>query len=95
MITENWSNENARQLRDFLETPTGQFLLDTMRQSIGVPADGSDQGRTLVSAGEIRGRAQMLNWLLAHRQSVVQAAEKPSVAYPDLDDESHWEPAHT
>jgi len=89
MTTENWSNENARQTRAFLDTPTGQFLLDTLRMSIGMPTDGTDQGRTLVSAGEIRGRAQMLNLLLAHRQAPDQVAEKAE-EYPSLDDDSKW-----
>ena len=85
----DWTAEQARQTRAFLDTPTGQEILGNLREAIGMPTDGTDQGRTLVSAGEIRGRAQMLNLLLAHRQVPGQVAEKAE-EYPSLDDDSKW-----
>ena len=87
----DWTVEQARQLRAFLDTTAGNELLDNMREAIGMPTDGTDQGRTLVSAGEIRGRAQMLNLLLAHRQVANEVSDKAE-EYPSLDDDSKWTP---
>lgn len=87
---DGWTADHAKAFRDFLQTSPGVLLIEGLRLAVGIPADGTaGADRTLVSAGEVRGRAQILGLLLAHQLVGTTVAAVES-SYPDLDDDNKW-----
>lgn len=85
-----WESTDAHKLKEFLETPTGQKVIQHLSDSIPSLLDGADINRTLVRSGEVKGAQLIFSSLIS---LTVEQPEQPKQqeTYPDLSDESAWE----
>lgn len=88
-----WNSEDASLLREFLRTPTGVRMLQTLsyRRPAFMQATAHPH-KSFASSREVHGYEQAVKTLLGLTEDQDQplATPKPSNAYPDLDDESAW-----
>jgi len=84
-----WESTDARKLREFLESVTGQKVLRHLSDSIPLLLSGEDVNTTLVRSGEVKG-AQLIFSSLVSLIVEQPAQPKEKETYPDLDNESAW-----
>ncbi len=86
-----WTSVEAKHLRDFLQSETGQKLLALCDIQTPALLDGTDVNKTLVSSGERKGFESLMEYILG--LIIAQPASAPPVSqeYPDLNDDTKWE----
>lgn len=84
-----WTSVEAKILRDFLNSDTGQLALEWAAYKAPELLDGTHKNKTLVAGGEVKGYQNALAalWNLTIEQPV--EATNPE-NYPDLDDPTQW-----
>lgn len=88
----SWTSTDAKAWREFLQNPTGQRLLAGIALEEPELLDGADVNKTLVRSGEVRHQKRLVSFFLQLTGGAIEsapAAEPP--AYPDLEDDSHWD----
>ncbi len=85
-----WSSEDAKVLREFLNSSVGLRAVQHMMAECPALLDGGDVNKTLVRNGEVKGftRASEAFFNLTFEQPV---EVKESQQYPPLDDDKAWE----
>lgn len=87
-----WTADNAKNLRDFLETDTGRCTLEWLAFLAPVLLDGTDVNRTLVANGEVKGYTAAVSTLVGlTREQPNQPNQKEHEPYPSLDDDAKWD----
>lgn len=84
-----WTQDDARNLKAFLSSPTGQLAIQWIEFRLPVLLDGSHPVKALVSSGELKGYQRALSELAAlcfERPEPVKVDDN----FPDLDDDSKW-----
>ncbi len=85
----DWSSEDAKRLRDFLESETGKKVLAHTGDACPALMDGGDVNKTLVRNGEVKGFQLALSTLTNLTTEKPADLETPS-NYPSLDDDRAW-----
>lgn len=88
-----WSSDDAARLGEFINSPTGQRVLQTW--AIGLPAllDGSHKTKTLVASGKHEGYQEAIDVFLRltyENPNEPIVPETSSTNYPSPDDDSAW-----
>lgn len=87
--TGEWNSDDAKSLRDFLDSGVGVKAIALIAEECPSLGDGSDVNKTLVTSGEVKGFQNAIRELfeLTSRQP---EQPKPAEPYPSLDEEQHW-----
>jgi len=84
-----WDSEDARKLRELLESATFKKALRIILDEQPELLDGADVNKTLVRNGEVKGFSAALTSI--YRLTFEQPeAQINSTVYPDIDDERFW-----
>lgn len=85
----DWDSGNAKSLREFLETPTGQLMLQHLSFSLPDAYDGPNGNQMIAAAKKIEGYQEAISTLvnLTKEQPIQAQADEQ---YPDLNDDSKW-----
>lgn len=94
-IKPDWSSDDALALRAFLQSDTGQRALHHLAESAPALLDGSDVNKTLVASGCVKGFSDAINALISLTVETPESITPVKSAFPDLDDESSWNPDNT
>ena len=84
-----WDSGNAQLLREFLEGPTGQRMLQHLSFSLPESYDGPNGTQMIAAAKKIEGYQEAISNLVNLTKEQPQQA-MPTEQYPDLDDDSKW-----
>lgn len=84
-----WSSDDEAHWNSFLLTETGKRLLPKLAEKVPALLDGGEINRLLVRSGEVRGFQLAISSLLDLTHSPPLPTKEP-MAYPPLDDDSHW-----
>lgn len=84
-----WNSDDAKFLRDTLETPSFQKALAFVIAEKPALLDGSHMNKTLVASGVVKGFEFCLETLFKLTQEQPQTGVTHE-NYPDLDNESKW-----
>lgn len=92
-----WDSADAENLKQFLDSATGEKVLHILHSYIPALLDGEHMNKTMVRAGEVKGAREIFDMLVS--LTVEPPAEfrpKPKVKenYPLLEDESAWDGAN-
>jgi hypothetical protein len=93
-IKITWDSADAKVLRDFLETPVGQKMVQYLHSQIPTLLDGGDVNKTLVRSGEVKGAQSLFDSfvnLVVESPAELQPPQKTIDSYPSLDIEEAWE----
>lgn len=84
-----WNSDDAKALRDILETPSFQKALAFVCSDKPALLDGAHMNKTLVASGAVKGFELFMELLfrLTHEQPQTGVTHEN---YPDPDDESKW-----
>ena len=84
-----WDSVDAVNLKQFLDSQTGQRWLGHLLFQAPHLLDGSDVNKTLVASGAVKGYTMAVENAIS---MTVQKPEtpKPKDNYPSLDDDSAW-----
>lgn len=86
-----WDSVNRKALEEFLQSPTGQRLINVLANFQPSYGDGADN-KTLVAAGKVEGYAEAVMWLVRlTKEHPVDKKAPTKKEYPDLDDGQAWE----
>lgn len=87
-----WTPDDARILRLFLESDTGLRAMEWMAYWAPELLDGTHKNKTLVASGQVKGYNEVLSNLrsLVRENPVPEDPAQKSSEYPDLDDNSKW-----
>lgn len=88
--TVEWDSANAQSLREFLEGPTGQRMLQHLSASLPEPYDGPNGTQMIAAAKKIEGYQEAISTLVHLTKEQPQQAA-PVEQYPDINDDSKWE----
>lgn len=86
-----WDSKDRMVLEEFLQSPTGQRLIDVLAHYAPPFGDGADANKTLVSSGRVEGYAEAVGWVVRLTKEHPTEKKPAKAEYPDLDDNTAWE----
>lgn len=89
-----WEQDDAKRLKDFFTSQTGERVLAWLRYWSPVLLDGKDVNMTLVASGEVKGFGFSIECLysLMRENPVPENHLSQTPEYPDLEDDNQWGP---
>lgn len=91
--TAEWNSDDAKNLRNFLGTQTGERLMVHLGQSVPELLGGGDVNAILIRSGEVKGGSALLVHFVSLTSQIPDSVITPKKDnHPDLDDDSAFDP---
>lgn len=93
--TADWNSDDASNLKNFLASKTGERLLVHLGESVPELLSSGEINAILIRSGEVKGGSTLLAQLVSLTVETPESLTPVKSAFPDLDDESAWNPDNT